>query len=648
MTTVAIRFVSKVLIAGASIGLGMTGAGAASTCVVKDFYAQSARKNAVNVMNLKFAVRAPAAANSPEQRGAGVGGSNYQMKTEERRAHQIRAAVHSGDLAAFTALLPEAENERKRVLRNSNALFTAFHEGGLAIVKQIIAWDEAALPALTKRNGIGVLNEVLTGWALEARSNGRGAVASPRELEFVALVRLLLASETLAVSPEDWGSALANIAYIPPSPEVNEFAATFLARGASIERRDAYQRTALRLAAEAKNTELVRRMLQTQTPSQAVLDEAIVWAPLSENAAVLALLLETGANVNADAARFGKSTIHYPAAEAAGMFRFSGTREPIALFIQHKVDPNRLNPSGVSALMIVMHDHELMGGLLELGANANQQTSDGDTPLLLATRIPTQVLRRKNDTRQPNQIEPGLDPEMRRKSVALLLQYGADPKITNKAGVTPLMQTTSEDAGSVELLAAKGGTINLPQYAAFYNQTANDTITGAVSSALLHGNDTLAAILLSREPKIAPEDCGAVYYAAQTGGTRTLAALLDRKADVYAGKSDDGKTPLHIAAASGQLAAVKLLLDRRAAMINESTPAAINLCGGHGPSLPCLHGRKTALMYAAEAGYTSVAEELIKRGADINRTDFSGTTALGYANRTNEDVTKLLKAHGAR
>lgn len=644
MTKVAIRYAMNALLAGALPGLWMVSAAAASKCVVTDFNIQVVKKS----QTAAPVIRVVGTDSVGQSFLAGGGNSNYKPNAEEQREMQIRTAAHSGNLRAFTALLPQSEAERKRVLRKTNALFSAFESGSVAIVRQIIAWDSTALAALLEGKGLFVLGAVLDGWVRDGIPKRDGQRGSPRGPDFIALVRLLLGSGLLRSGPEDWGHALATVAYMPPSPEVNDFAATFLARGALIESRGPNLRTALTLAAEAKNTELVRRMLQGRQPSQEVLDEAIVWAPLSGSAEVLALLLESGANVNADGAKFGKGSSHYPAANAASMFKFAGFREPISLFIKYKVNPNLVGAGGYSALMLVMHDQELMKGLLELGANTNQQNSEGETPLLVATRLPGQVLRRDNDTHPANEIAPGIEPEMRRKSVALLLQYGADPRIANKAGDTPLMQTTADDAASVELLAAKGGTINLPRYA-FYN--ADGTMTGPVSAALAHDNDTLAAILLAREPKIAPEDCGAIYYAAQTGARRTLAALLDRKADVYAAEAPEGKTPLHAAASAGQLGTVTLLLDRGAAKIDESTPFAVKYyySGGH-PSLPVPgpSGRTTALMLAVAGGHAAVVAELITRGADINRMDYTGTTALGHAKRANEDIIALLKAHGAR
>ena len=46
-----------------------------------------------------------------------------------------------------------------------------------------------------------------------------------------------------------------------------------------------------------------------------------------------------------------------------------------------------------------------------------------------------------------------------------------------------------------------------------------------------------------------------------------------------------------IAAAEGQLAAVRLLLVRRVAKVDKTTPFEIRSCGGHGFANKCVFGR---------------------------------------------------------
>lgn len=661
--TVSAPSISFLLIAGISLAWTVS-SWAENKCTVKDSYAHIQNPALVLMDSRMMPQTSPSLLVStseavtmglplsrpplPELGSVHIGSSVCAQGLLPEDCNDVRRdqAARTGNIKALIALSPRDLSERILLLRKRGVLATAFQSGSVDIVKQILVWDPDAINVLAQGEGGWLLKHILTGWSLEAKRNRRAGEPTQREQDFLFLVKLLLSTATLKDTPEGWGSALASLADMPLTVEVNDVAVILLERGASIESRGSFQRTALSLAAESNNMVLVKRMLEIRKASQAALDEAIVWTSLTVKPGILELLLTNGANVNVDGANFGKAE-HRPAGEAAGLYKYAGTREPIALLIRHKVDPNKTLPDLRSALMTVMHDHELMRGLLDLGANPNQQDVYGDTPLLHATRLPTQVLRESGDSRPINRIEPGLDPEMRRRSVEMLLQYGADPKVANKAGVMPLSQTTAADAAAITLLVSKGATVNGPQYGAFFNQTVDNTKTGVVASALLNRNDALAAALLARETRLSPDDCGAVYYAAQTGSTLTLEALLDRKANVYAATASQGKTPLHIAAAEGQLAAVRLLLARRVSKVDETTPFELRSCGGPGFASECVRGRQTALMFAVAGGHNAVVEELIARGADVNRRDYSGTKVLGYVNSANSSLKKILMSHGA-
>jgi ankyrin repeat protein len=112
---------------------------------------------------------------------------------------------------------------------------------------------------------------------------------------------------------------------------------------------------------------------------------------------------------------------------------------------------------------------------------------------------------------------------------------------------------------------------------------------------------------------------------------KTLAPQISEKAEV---KDSVGKAPipLIIAARSGQIGLVRLLLERGADVNarDKETEA-------------------TALITAAHQGHVQVVEILLQKGADVNAKDKSGKTALSEATRYNhEDVVKLLKARGAK
>ena len=144
-----------------------------------------------------------------------------------------------------------------------------------------------------------------------------------------------------------------------------------LEHGASIERGPLGFQSPLAEAAENKNAEFVRAMLEVRQPSQDALDEAIASAPIEPSNGAIRPLLEHGANINAPRRL-------PPAWSAAAHLKDPGGRELMLLLIRHKVDPNGLIPGTDSPLMKVMHDHELMQGLLELGADTNYRAREGD------------------------------------------------------------------------------------------------------------------------------------------------------------------------------------------------------------------------------------------------------------------------------
>ncbi|HZI27361.1 MAG TPA: ankyrin repeat domain-containing protein [Gemmatimonadaceae bacterium] len=59
------------------------------------------------------------------------------------------------------------------------------------------------------------------------------------------------------------------------------------------------------------------------------------------------------------------------------------------------------------------------------------------------------------------------------------------------------------------------------------------------------------------------------------------------------------------------------------------------------------HGRlcSTTLMFAADAGHIDTVKELLQRGADVDRVDTGGRTALDFAReRGHEDIVALLQS----
>ena len=136
-----------------------------------------------------------------------------------------------------------------------------------------------------------------------------------------------------------------------------------------------------------------------------------------------------------------------------------------------------------------------------------------------------------------------------------------------------------------------------------------------IATVAAHGrtDDVIRELQAGRSPSV-PDDSGetALHYAAQLGDQRMANALLYYKAPVDA-RDQFGNTPLHWAAQRGSMSVMQLLLD---------SGASVDVQNKQG---------MTPLMMAAKAGQLPAVRLLVKAGADPQRADFTGRTAIGWA-----------------
>ena len=161
-------------------------------------------------------------------------------------------------------------------------------------------------------------------------------------------------------------------------------------------------------------------------------------------------------------------------------------------------------------------------------------------------------------------------------------------------------------------------------------------------------NEDAALSIASKTTNLATEDCAAPYFATMFGYERVLNRLLDIGANPYAAAGWLGMTPLLAAAYSGRLSTVRVLIERKAARIDESSPFRIDHSGGPGPSFPYPSGWQTAIFWAAREGHEDVVRFLPEHGASVNTRSYGGITALGMAKLMNrESIIRLLISNGA-
>ncbi len=282
-------------------------------------------------------------------------------------------------------------------------------------------------------------------------------------------------------------------------------------------------------------------------------------------------------------------------------------------------EPDARDRRSLPVLAAVLPDLRLLRALIERGVDVNAM-HDGMTPLLAATRDSWHG---------------------RPEAVMTLLANGADPRLADADGNTPLHHAArSSDPGVAALLRDAAAAID----------ALNAAGLSPLGSACACGNWRLARFLLERGAR--PEPAGgqpallaaagsdeddpagvllllrhkakpnardargrsALHEAAAAGHAAICQALLEAGAEVDA-RDGEGRTPLLEAARSGALAALDILL---------AAAADAGACDASGAN--ALH-----LACAAEAPTPAMVQLLLSLGVDPHATDAQGRSAVDLA-----------------
>jgi ankyrin repeat protein len=284
-------------------------------------------------------------------------------------------------------------------------------------------------------------------------------------------------------------------------------------------------------------------------------------------------------------------------------------------------------------------DLALLESQLREGTPPNVHAADGTTPLMLAALYGT--------------------PEM----VELLLAHGADPNAVDKRGATALVFAAG-DARKVEALVACGADVkartssgNTPLIAA-----AAHTDNLAVVKLLL---DKGADLQLANKNNVSP-----LVAAVYAGDAPSVKFLLERgcKPTEIHNLFGAAKNSILVVAAQMANAEIVELLLAHGTDINASDPNfaghALNYAllsqkpdiarrlieAGADLQLPSPVGKTPPIVLATyfETGETSIAELMLKRGADITSATQTGETALTWARRRGfPEFVSLLTNAGA-
>jgi ankyrin repeat protein len=396
-----------------------------------------------------------------------------------------------------------------------------------------------------------------------------------------------------------------------------------LESGADASAADHYGVTPLYLAAENGNVDVIAALLEAGADANGVApigETALMTAARTGVAAAVALLLDRGADVDARDREFGQTALMLAVREAHP--------EVVALLLDRDADVDartRVGPTpkfvppckgtGCGSEGVGIN----RGGLPDRGRRA--AVLGGMTPLLYAAR------------------------DGRTKEAELLLAAGADVELAEANGMRPLLMALLNDQLEIaRLLLAHGADVNADD---FWGRTP---LFAAVDYRNLDMNnrdmDSPTTNFVDREPLL--QMIGELIEHGADVDARTREVPPSRRWLYSLGDVSwvdfTGQTPFLRAALSGDVAAMRLLLEH-----------------GADPNLPTQAGT-TPLMAASGVNwvvaqtYTESPQSqldaiqlCLEHGADVNAANSMGLTALlGAANRGANDIIRLLVANGAR
>jgi ankyrin repeat protein len=257
---------------------------------------------------------------------------------------QLLPVVYACDAGRARALLDAGAN--------SNHVVKVFL-GEQPILLQAVAQDCPAIVQLLLERGADV-NGRATGLFL-----GDTPLIAAAKRGHTEIVNILLRYKPMIDAPGGvFGGETALIVAL--KEKHREVADSLLERGASVNPRDAFQRTALMSAAMEGNTEMVTVLLSHGADANAkdsVDATALMWAAQNGFLEISRLLLEKKADANAKSRQFNSSVEHWPSGQTALMLAAQHDRlEIVDLLLRHGADRFFKNGDGKSAIDLASSD----------------------------------------------------------------------------------------------------------------------------------------------------------------------------------------------------------------------------------------------------------------------------------------------------
>jgi ankyrin repeat protein len=430
------------------------------------------------------------------------------------------------------------------------------------------------------------------------QADGATAVHWAAYYDDVGMLDLLLGAGASATTANRHGATPLSLACINGSARVIE---RLLKAGADANERGPNGETALMMAARTGAVEAMTVLLTAGADVNATEQlrgtTALMWASSHSHPAAVKSLVEHGADVGlrSSPAALGRTaylapTVRQRASQLVGETGNAGRAgaPPSQDFDDRQFFTRRQNAEGggLTALVFAAREGDLESTriLVAAGADVNQVTQYGWTPLLTATQNRHYAL------------------------ASFLIDHGADPNIANKGGWTPLYLATDNrniEGGDypvrpgdldhldfIETLLARGANVNA--------RATDSTETRTIFTMQWLYEDGATPFL----------------RAAQSGDVELMKRLLAHGADP-AIATRNNVTALAAAAGIGWVQGVTY--ERSA----EDSLEAVTICLDLGvdPNAIDSDGR-TALHGAAHKGRNEVVELLVKRGAKLDARDF--------------------------
>lgn len=274
----------------------------------------------------------------------------------------------------------------------------------------------------------------------------------------------------------------------------------------------------------------------------------------------------------------------------------------VQLLVSNGADKNVMGGDGIGTPMheAATYGHTAVAAyLMSMGVDVDVRGAGGETPLHHAVIC--------------DSVE----------TARFLVSHGADINAKTKAGWTPLWVAAENRDDSLAIwLLKRGAQVKGKDH-------EGDSV---LHIAVCAGNDRLAKLVISRGIK--PD----VFAAAGMGDTRRVRELLPSRTRVNC-RDGHGCTPLHWAAACGQLDTVRLLISMGASVNAKTTD-------GNTPLLLVLAGRRpiqSLIMPSRNRSSRKIAKLLITDGADVGIKDSMGLTAADYASSAGyNDIVSMI------